>query len=59
MSKFNAPQKPLRSSWVQIAYTRSKKGQVVKRSLGSRATPIIKDGGTVFSPSSKIHSNLY
>lgn len=59
MSNFKAPQAPLKSSWVQIAYTRSKKGTIVKRSLGSRPTPMIKDRGTFFSPSNQAHSNLY
>lgn len=56
---FKAPQKSLKSSWVQIAFSKPKQLTVVKKSLGSRATAIVKDGGNFLTNSSFNHSNLY
>ncbi len=56
---FKAPQKPLRSSWVQIAFKKPKAVTIIKKSLGSRATAMIKDRGNMISNSNTIHSNLY
>jgi hypothetical protein len=48
---FKAPQKTLRTSWVEIVYTKPKAMTVIKKSLSSRATPIIKSRGIVTSNS--------
>lgn len=45
---FRAPQKTLRTSWVQMAYSKPKStGAIVKRSLSSRAKPIFKSKGQI------------
>jgi len=49
---FRAPQKALRTSWVQMAFSKPKStGTIVKRSLGSRPTPIFKSRGVTMSNS--------
>lgn len=49
-SDFRAPIKTLKTSWVQMAYTKPKKGAIsIKRSLSSRATPIFKNNGVTTS----------
>lgn len=45
-NEFKAPQSQLRTSWVQMAFSKPKTGgSLIKRSLSSRATPIIKSAG--------------
>jgi hypothetical protein len=56
---FKAPQKPLRSSWVQIAFKKPKAATIIKKSLGSRPTAMIKDRGNMISNSNTLHNNLY
>lgn len=49
-SDFRAPQKMLRTSWVQMVYSKPKKGAIsIKRSLSSRSTPIFKTNGVTTS----------
>jgi hypothetical protein len=55
---FKAPQKSLRTSWVEIVYTRPKSLTVVKKSLGSRPTAMIKDRGNMAS-NTNANSNEY
>jgi len=48
--QIKAPQKALRTSWVQMAFSKPKStGTIIKRSLSSRATPIIKTRGQATS----------
>jgi hypothetical protein len=56
---FKAPQKPLRSSWVQIAFSKPKASSIIKKSLSNRPTAMIKDRGNMMSNSTTLHSNLY
>lgn len=53
---FKAPQKTLRTSWVEIAFTKPKATTVIKKSLSRNTTPIIKSKGIVASNS---HNYLY
>jgi hypothetical protein len=53
---FKAPQKTLRTSWVEIVYTKPKAMTIIKKSLSRNATPIIKSRGVVASNS---HNYLY
>lgn len=49
-NEFKAPQSQLRTSWVQMAFSKPKTGgTLIKRSLSSRSTPIIKSAGRVVS----------
>jgi hypothetical protein len=49
-NNFKAPQKTLRTSWVQMAFSKPKTGGVtIKRSLSSRATPVIRENGKTTS----------
>lgn len=57
---FKAPQKPLKSSWVQLAFTKGKSGPIIKKSLGNpRQSFIAKNRGDMFTNSQMNHSNLY
>jgi hypothetical protein len=56
---FRAPQKQLKSSFPQISFTKAKNvGIVIKKSIGSRPTAIIKDRG-LMATSSTSNSNMY
>jgi hypothetical protein len=46
---FKAPQKPLRTSWVQLVYSKPKSLTIVKKSLGPNPTAMIKSRGKVAS----------
>ena len=49
-NNFRAPQKTLRSSWATMAFSKPKTGgMIIKRSLSSRATPIIRENGKTTS----------
>jgi hypothetical protein len=54
-----APIKKLRSSWVEIAYSKPKAGSVIKKSLSRNSTAIIKSRGTYITNSSNNNSNIY
>ena len=57
---FRAPQKSLKSSWVQIAYSKPKSnGPIIKKSLGNRSTAIIKDRGIMDTNATFLNSNQY
>ena len=59
-NSFRAPQKQLKSSWVELAFSKPKSlGPTIKKSLGSRSTAIIKDRGTFATKSSFNNSNIY
>jgi hypothetical protein len=49
-NQIKAPHRALRTSWVQLAFSKPKStGTIIKRSLSSRATPIIKTRGQLTS----------
>lgn len=56
---FRAPQKALKSSWVEIAYSKPKAGSLIKKSLSRNSTAIIKSRGTYITNSSNNNSNIY
>ena len=56
---FKAPQKSLKSSWVEIVFAKPKKSFVTKKSLGSRPTPITRYRGELDTHSNQKHSNQY
>lgn len=56
---FKAPQSALRSSWVDTPFTKPKACQIIKRSLGRKATPIIKSIGGQMASLSNSNSNQY
>ena len=59
-NSFRAPQKNLKSSWVELAFSKPKSaGPIVMKSLGNRSTAIIKDRGTFVTKSSFNNSNIY
>jgi hypothetical protein len=58
--QIKSPHAKLRTSWVEMAYTKPKKsGNIITRSLGKRATPIIRGGGMVVGVCGKGQSNVY
>jgi hypothetical protein len=59
MKAFKAPQKSLKSSWVQLAFSKPKAGSITKRSLGNRPHIFTKNRGDMFSNATSNHSNLY
>jgi len=58
-SYFKAPQQALRSSWVQIAFSKPKACNVTKRSLSNRANAIVKTPKGMATLSSLTSSNQY
>ncbi len=58
-NKIVAPQKSLQSSWMQIAFTKPKACNVIKRSLGNRPNTIIKTPKGMATSSNLFNSNPY
>ena len=58
-SYFRAPQKQLKSSWVDTPFTKPKACGVVKHSLGRHKTAIVKTSFGVMATSAISHSNEY
>lgn len=56
---FRAPQKNLKTSWVEIVYSKPKAGSVIKKSLSRNSTAIVKNRGSFLTNSSNNNSNIY
>lgn len=57
---FKAPQKPLRSSWKEIAFKMpSKKNAIITKSLTGRGATLLKSKGQYVWGGNQQNSNLY